>query len=299
MKLGISGQALGEVMDFESIVNVAAKNGISNFELWPCNVPGTGFGYRDRDINVICNIIRRRNITIDCVTLEAAFCEPAVESADAYADMLMGTIDAAAAVGAGLVNHYCYFINLDEKPDFKRMEAFWNKPLQYAKEKNITLVLENEAHDATRRPELMAAIMEHFHDEAFRTNYDAVNYFHASVEGFPGAYEILKPYIKYVHLKNACLHREGSGQPVENIGAPMSGVFEGSVIQYAAIPNGSVNIAGLLTTLEEDGYDGICTLEPHTAPECVEAFYERESQWLRKLGFFQWNSGKHKSEKER
>lgn len=102
MKLGISGQALGEVMDFEAIVDVAARYGISHFELWPCNVPGTGFGYRDRDIEVICDIIRRRKITIDCVTLEAAFCEPAVESADAYVDMLMGTIDAAAAVGAGL-----------------------------------------------------------------------------------------------------------------------------------------------------------------------------------------------------
>ena len=165
MKLGISGQALGEVMAFEAIVDVAANYGISHFELWPCNVPGTGFGYRNRDIGVICDMIRRRGITIDCVTLEAAFCETAVESADAYADMLMGAIDAAVAVGAGLVNHYCYYINMDEKPNFVRMEAFWNKPLQYAKEKHVKLVLENEAHDGTRRPELMAAIMEHFHDE--------------------------------------------------------------------------------------------------------------------------------------
>ena len=286
MKLGISGQALGEVMAFEAIVDVAANYGISHFELWPCNVPGTGFGYRNRDIGVICDMIRRRGITIDCVTLEAAFCETAVESADAYADMLMGAIDAAVAVGAGLVNHYCYYINMDEKPNFVRMEAFWNKPLQYAKEKHVKLVLENEAHDGTRRPELMAAIMEHFHDDAFRTNYDAVNYFHASAEGFPGAYEILKPYIEYVHLKNACLHREGSGPPEENMGAPMSGVYAGNVIQYAPIPDGSVNMAGLLTTLVESGYDGVCTLEPHTTPECVELFYERDTQWLRKQGFF-------------
>lgn len=287
VKLGISGQALGEVMDFEAIVDVAEKYDIKNFELWPCNVKGTGFGYRDRNIEEICEIVKRRGITIDCVTMEAAFCEQAVESADYYADLLMGAIDAAVAVGAKLVNHYCYFINLSEEPDFARMEAFWSKPLACAKEKGVTLVLENEAHDATRRPELTRAIVEHFNDPAFRTNLDAANYFHASQEGFPAAYEILKPYIGYVHLKNACLPRQDAGQPKENEGAPMSGVFEGRNIQYAPIPDGSVNIAGLLISLIEDGtYTGTCTLEPHTEPQCVEGFYERESKWLRKMGFF-------------
>ncbi|MFR6329703.1 MAG: hypothetical protein ACLUOI_13285 [Eisenbergiella sp.] len=50
MNLGISGQALGDVMDFEAIVDIGLKYGIRHYELWPCNVPGTGFGYRDRDI---------------------------------------------------------------------------------------------------------------------------------------------------------------------------------------------------------------------------------------------------------
>ncbi|MDO4298205.1 MAG: TIM barrel protein [Lachnospiraceae bacterium] len=287
MKLGISGQALGEVMDFESIVDIAAKYGITHFELWPCNVKGTGFGYRDRNIGEICEIVKRRQITIDCVTMEAAFCEQAVESPEYYADLLMGAVDAAVAVGAKLVNHYCYFINLPEEPDFARMEAFWSKPLAYAKEQGVTLVLENEAHDATRRPELTRAIVEHFNDPAFLTNLDAVNYFHASQEGFPAAYEILKPYIGYVHLKNACLPRPDAGQPKENEGAPMSGIFEGRKIQYAPIPDGSVNIAGLLIRLIEDGmYTGTCTLEPHTEPQCVERFYERESKWLRRMGFF-------------
>lgn len=287
MNLGISGQALGDVMDFESIVDIAEKYGITHFELWPCNVKGSGFGYRDRNIEEVCEIVKRRNITIDCVTMEAAFCEQAVETPEYYADLLMGAIDAAAAVGAKLINHYCYFINLDETPDFERMEAFWMKPLAYAKEKGITLVLENEAHDATRKPELTKAIMEHFNDPAFRTNLDPANYFHASQEGFPAAYEILKPYIGYVHLKNACLPNLNLNQPKEHEGAPMSGVFEGRNVQYAPLPDGSVNIAGMVSRIIEDGiYTGTCTLEPHTEPQCVESFYERESKWLRGLGFF-------------
>lgn len=281
MELGISGQALGEVLPFEKIVEMAEKYGIRHFELWPCNVPGSGFGYRDRDILAIRKIAEDRNIVIDCVTLDAAFCEQAVETPEYYTELLKGTIDAATAVGAKLVNHYCYYINLEETPDFARMEAYWKPALAYAKEKGVTLVLENEAHDATRRPELMRAIMEHFDDTAFLTNFDGTNYFHASAEAFPAGYEILKPYIGYVHLKNACLHREGAGQPKEHVGAPMSGVFAPARIQYAPIPQGSVNIAGLLTAIKEDNsYTGTCTLEPHTQPECVEYFYEIESRWL-------------------
>lgn len=287
MELGISGQALGEVMSFGDIVDIGKKYGIRHFELWPCNVPGSGFGYRDRDIAAIQKIRDEKSIRIDCVTLEAAFSRKAVETPEFYIGLLKGAIDAAKAVGARLVNHYCYFINMEESPDFSRMDAFWKQPLAYAKEKGITLVLENEAHDATRRPELMRAIMEHYGDEAFLTNFDAANYFQAGAEAFPAGYEILKPYIGYIHLKNACLHREGAGQPKENRGAPMSGIFAPALVQYAPIPEGSVNIAGFLTAVEKDGlYKGTCTLEPHTQPECVESFYEKESAWLREKGYF-------------
>ena len=288
MNLGISGQALGEVMDFSSIVDIAQKYGINHFELWPCNVPGNGSGYRDRDIETICRLKEKKNFVIDCVTLGAAFSRQDTESPKDYAELLMSAVDAAVATGAKLVNHYCYYINRAELPDFARMEAYWEIPLAYAKKRGITLVLENEAHDGTRKPELMAAIMEHFQDEAFATTFDVTNYYHASVEGFPAAYEILKPYIKYVHLKNGCLYRKGADQPAEHRGAPMSGLLEGTDIQYTPLPDGSVNIAGLLTALKEEGwYTGTCTLEPHTKPECVENFYRRETKWLKEHLFFE------------
>ena len=288
MELGISGQALGEVMSFEQIVQIAKKYGIRHFEVWPCNVPGEGFGYRGRNMDSIACLQEKEGISIDCVTLDAAFCEQPVKTPEVYSDLMKGTIDAAVAVGAKLVNHYCYLINLEEKPDFEKMERYWGPALDYAKQKGVTLVLENEAHDATRRPELMKGILEYFHDSSFLTNFDATNYYHASSEPFPYGYELLKPWIGYIHLKDACLHREGMGQPSQHLGAPMSGLLEPGTIQYAPIPEGCVNIAGLLTVVKRDGtYRGICTLEPHTQTECVEMFYRKESEWLRKTGLME------------
>ena len=192
--LGLTGQALGEIKTFDKIVDLAKeKYGITHFELWPVNVPGEGLGYCDRDISQIVKIKEEKKVAIDCVTQEAAFVEAAVKDENWYRQIMKGTIDAAVAVGAKVVNHYCYFINLDEKPDFDKLDQYWAEPLDYAKKRGITLVLENEAHDVTRHPETTAKIVEHFHDSAFKTNLDAVNYFHASEEGFPAAYEILKP----------------------------------------------------------------------------------------------------------
>ena len=66
----------------------------------------------------------------------------------------------------------------------------------------------------------------------------------------------------------------------------MSGIYEGRPIQYAPIPDGSVNIAGLINRiLEDDLYHGTCTLEPHTTPDRVEYFCERETGWLKERQF--------------
>ena len=175
--LGLTGQALGEIKTFDKIVDLAKeKYGITHFELWPVNVPGEGLGYCDRDISQIVKIKEEKKVAIDCVTQEAAFVEAAVKDENWYRQIMKGTIDAAVAVGAKVVNHYCYFINLDEKPDFDKLDQYWAEPLDYAKKRGITLVLENEAHDVTRHPETTAKIVEHFHDSAFKPNLDAVNY---------------------------------------------------------------------------------------------------------------------------
>lgn len=284
MKLGISGQALGGVMRFEQIARMGKAYGVDDFEIWPVNAPGSGAGYGNRDVSEIRRVCDGEGARIGCVTMGDAFDAGAVADGAGYVKALCSAIEAAKALGAPVVNHYCFHISRDE-PDFARMERYWTEPLRLAAELGVTLALENEAHDATRTPALMLSVIEHFNHPSFKTNYDATNYFHASCEGYPAGYDVLKNHIGYVHLKNACLHR--AGMPAENTGAPMSGLHEPTPIQYTPIPDGALNIAGLIARLMEDGrYDGLCTLEPHTRPEFVEAFYARESAYLRGLGFF-------------
>lgn len=287
MKLGISGQALGDVMSFEQIVQMGKKYGIADFEIWPSNAPGEGAGYEGRNVKEVARVCAGEGAQVHCVTLGAAFDPEATRRPEGYAKLLMGALDAAKELGATVVNHYCYYISLSEEHDYARMERYWAEPLRHAREIGVKLALENEAHDGTRTPEDMLRVLRHFDDPFFLTNYDATNYLHASCEGYPAGYELLKPYLGYVHLKNGCLYRPGAGQPEYNRGATMSGHHNPLPIQYCPLPDGAVNIPGLLSRLQEDGsYDGLCTFEPHTRPEHVEEFYARESRWLRSLGFF-------------
>lgn len=165
-----------------------------------------------KHIREVARVCAGEGAKIHCVTLGSAFNPEAVKDPEGYVQLLMNALDAAKFLGAKVVNHYCYHINLSENHDYARMERYWLEPLRHAREIGVRLALENEAHDGTRTPELMLDILRHFDDEYFLTNYDATNYFHASCEGYPAGYEILKPYLGYVHLKNGCLHRPG-GKP--------------------------------------------------------------------------------------
>lgn len=286
MKLGISGQALGETMPFADIVKMGKKYGVRDYEIWPCNA-GVEHDYALADLEGMKALLEQEQVRIFCVTQGSGFNPAAAADPEIYAMYLIHAIDAAVALGAKVVNHYCGHVCPGENADFERLEKYWREPLAYAEEKGIVLALENEAHDCTSTPEKMLGIMEYFHHPNFKTNFDAVNYFHASCEGFPGAYMRLKPYIGYIHIKNACLQDANWEQPEYNRGQPMSGIYAPAPIQYTPIPHGAVNIPALLSQVEADGeYQGICTLEPHTTPEHVEEFYAEESAWLRKLGFF-------------
>lgn len=44
LTIGLTGQTIGEIMDFASVVRTGKKYGIKNYELWPINVSSEGLG---------------------------------------------------------------------------------------------------------------------------------------------------------------------------------------------------------------------------------------------------------------
>ena len=202
-------------------------------------------------------------------------------------------IDAAVELGAGTVLHYLSYSAFKDL-DMDLVHKYLDEPLAYAKTKGVKLVLENEFENpATESPEKMLRIMWDFDDPFFLTNFDAPNYEVHGDEGYPYAYNLLKDYIGYVHLKNVCHYVEGFYDDGYTFGEAerdeilymTGGPYKGAPAAFLPSFEGQVNTFGLLRRLEEDGYDGYLTFEPHADLDLAIRDIKNDLKLLRKYGF--------------
>jgi len=286
MIVGISGQALGTTRTLPEILALLRELDVRWIELWPTNLEGgtaPDTSYEGKDVEKARDILTEYGIGVACVTMPGAFAQEMVEDKEGYLAALQGAVDVAEALGSRLVNSYCYHWALGHDADIGPFVEMLRTASAYAADRGRTLVLENEAHDASGTVEGMLRILEGVGSEALKTNFDPTNYYQAGEEPFPYAYRRLKEHIGYVHTKNGCLHDPSVHDEVGRGGTmPRSG--EGQYIHYCPLPEGAVNIEGLLTQLRKDQYEGFCTLEPHVPPQYVEDFYRVEVSYLRRKG---------------
>lgn len=271
MRLGVSGQLLARTHSLSEIVDILQSLDVDAIELWPRNVPG-GDGpeeeqrYETKDVAGTRRLLDERGMSVACVTLGFSILRKCEEDGAAYGTgALKGAVDAAAALGAPIVN--CYLAGLS--PDL--FVAAAQPAAEYAGTAGVTIVLENEAHDDSGPAASVRAIVEAIGSPHFGTQYDPCNYYHANEEPYPAAYETVKDYVRYVHLKGGC-HYDPVDRPHDKKGGTMRG-SDDRFIAYTSIPDGVVNADGVLRRLARDGYTGYVTLEPHVNPEEALDYY--------------------------
>ncbi|HKV59701.1 MAG TPA: sugar phosphate isomerase/epimerase family protein [Ktedonobacteraceae bacterium] len=114
--------------------------------------------------------------------------------------------------------------------------------IERARSANMILLHENEKDIYGDTIARCVDLMQSCEDEHFRVVFDPANFIQCTQIPYPDAYEALRPWLAYVHVKDA-------------------------------LPNGNVVAAGegaarwpdLLQRLRADGYNGFLTLEPHLA----------------------------------
>jgi sugar phosphate isomerase/epimerase len=277
VKLALSGQLLSHTQDLMSIVETFRSLGVSAIDVWPENIPGGETKeererYEGKDIGRVRDFLQVNQMSVACVTLSSAIKKAAVEGPEYATTALMGAIDAASLLGSSLVNCYleafapAFFIEI-VKP-----------VVEYAARRDITIVLENEAHDDSGTAQGIKAIVEQVNSPHFGTAYDPCNYYQANEEPYPGAYEILKEHIRYVHLKGGCLY-DPQHRPRDHRGGNLRGKKD-AYIGYTSIREGVANADGILRRLSQDGYAGYITLEPHVAVSDALTYYHADVSYM-------------------
>ena len=121
---------------------------------------------------------------------------------------------------------------------FARMERF----VEYAKAQNVILLHENEKDIYGDMAIRCLNLLKTFYGDHFKCIFDFANFVQCKQDTLE-AYEMLKPYIEYIHIKDALL-ADGKVTP--------AGEGDGKVKE-------------ILQKLDDKNYSGFLSLEPHLA----------------------------------
>lgn len=152
------------------------------------------------------------------------------------------TVEIAKIMETRYIRIFSFFIPEQEKAENYKEEVFnrMGRFIEYAKEQDVVLLHENEKDiygDIACRCE---ELMNEFYCDNFRAVFDFANFVQCG-QDTKKAYEILKPYIAYIHIKDA-LADTGDVVP--------AGYGDG-------------NVEEILKNLLKCGYNGYLSLEPH------------------------------------
>lgn len=190
---------------------------------------------------ITCEKLKAHGISVSCIGSpigKIGITEPFEPHFAQFCDL----VSFAKKLGTHYIRIFSFYIPEGEKPGtytdevLRRLEAL----AVYAKEAGVILLHENEKGIYGDTPARCKVILDRLYDTSFQAVFDFANFVQCGSDT-QEAYQLLAPYIKYIHIKDALL-KDGSIVP--------AGQGDGCV-------------AAILKALKESGYRGFLSLEPH------------------------------------
>lgn len=169
---------------------------------------------------------------------------PIVQDFEEHFKLFCHTVNIAHVMEVPYIRMFSFFMPEGEDPEKYHDEVFRRvgRMADYAAKHNVILLHENEKEIYGDVADRCRKLMEEFYSDHFKAVFDFANFVQCH-QDTKEAYEMLKPYIEYVHVKDA---EWESGQVVP-------------------AGHGDGNVKEILKMLKESGYEGFLSLEPHLA----------------------------------
>ncbi len=154
-------------------------------------------------------------------------------------------LEIAGILEADYIRIFSFFIPEGQDTSIYRDEvlARYTKYLEIAKGSRITLLHENEKDIYGDTPERCLDLLKTLNCPYLFATFDPANFIQCGIQAFPHAFDLLRPYIKYIHIKDALM-------------------ASGEVVPAGA---GDGKIKEVISRLKNTGYEGFLSLEPHLA----------------------------------
>lgn len=217
------------------------KFGISYFE--PRGIDGKNIStLSEEELYALKDLMNEYGIQVSSIGSPVGKIKVA-DDFEKHLDVLKNVVKAAKILGTKYVRVFSFYHEKNtEWTAEERAEVFRRLKVMkdYAVEQDVILLHENEKDIYGDTADRCLDIMKEFYGPNFKAIFDPAN-FVQSKEDTKRAYEMLKPYIEYMHIKDA-LYADESVTP--------AGYGDG-------------NVEFILSDLFKNGYDGFLSLEPH------------------------------------
>lgn len=160
-----------------------------------------------------------------------------------HLELFKHTLNIAKILESKYIRMFSFFIPLAEAPEKYRDEVMrrWNEFVKAAKCHEIVLLHENEKGIYGDTAERCLDILQTMNCEYVKAIFDPANFVQCNVKAYPEAYNMLKDYVIYMHIKDA--------------------VYSDHHVVPAGQGDGKVT--EILTALNNNNYNGFLSLEPH------------------------------------
>ena len=238
----LSGFADEINMDLSKQIQVLNKLGIHHVEMRGVN----GKGLVEYSVNEAKEI--KKQLTDSGIQLSSVGSPIGkIKITDDFAphmELYKHTVEIAHEMETPYIRMFSFFMPENESYEPYRGKVMdqMGQFVDYAKSNNIILLHENEKDIYGDMADRCLELMKEFYGEHFKAVFDFANFVQCKQDTL-AAYEMLKPYIAYIHIKDA-LWSDGSVVP--------AGYGDG-------------NVEKILTMLKDSGYQGFLSLEPHLA----------------------------------
>lgn len=251
---------------FEKEVEVIKKLGMKYIELRSVN--GTNISDLSIEkVNEIKKYLQNKNIKVSCIASPIG--KISIDEIDfenkfeEHLKKFKHVLNIAQILEVKYVRVFSFFLKREQKEKYKdlileKMKSF----IKEISDLDIVLLHENEKGIFGDDIESCLNLIEAIESKKFKLIFDPANFVQVGVSPLK-AYEKLKKFIEYVHLKDAKFLSH------ENV----------------LIGTGDGEIVGLLKELKKDNFKGFLSLEPHLINFSVLQSLEKEDVYERKAQF--------------
>lgn len=256
----ISGFADEIDMNLDKQIEVITKLGINHIEMRGVNGKGL-VEYPLEEVKAIKKTLDEHDIHLSSVGSPIGKIK-IEDDFEAHFELFRHTVEIAKIMEAPYIRMFSFFIDQEKDPaDYRDavMERM-GRMVAYAKEQGVTLLHENEKDIYGDIAPRCLDLMKEFYCDNFKAVFDFANFVQCRQDTLE-AYEMLKPYIAYVHIKDAVW-------------------ADGNVVPAGT---GDGHVKEILGMLKVGGYQGYLSLEPHLAEFAGFSALEKEGSIGHKL----------------